>query len=284
MYRRRPFLRGVLDGAGVVVVVGVFFTVLAVDGGVFGVDEWTTGDDEAAIVGKPVGREGDVGTVMVPFREEAEVGGREVLSTVVSGREEDFARERVLLLSRLERVDIPCQDRRAELAHPTAAPRAKGAEFNSGNLIWLVKTQRSSDVKQTLVHNCPAPLSLSLPVCVSSASSAFGSCRSSAGRHNQPKRSARKVDLNTSPTKLVPGAGRKIIWSLRFRKIKIGLCCLLRLSGVRNPGNLCSPPKGKKTWAGGVCPSLASKFFVCCSAQTPPFKLPSPDVVPPQLK
>ena len=130
MYRRRPFLRGVLDGAGVVVVVGVFFTVLAVDGGVFGVDEWATGDDDAAIIGKPVGREGDVGTVMVPFREEAEVGGREVLSTMFSGREEDFARERVLL-SRLEGVDIPCQDRRAELAHPPAALRAKGAEFNS---------------------------------------------------------------------------------------------------------------------------------------------------------
>jgi len=125
VYRRRPFLRGVLDGAGVVVVVGVFFTVFAVEGGVFGVDEWVTGEEAAAaaaIIGNPVGRDGDVGTVWVPFREEAEVGGRE-LSTMFSGREEDFARERVLL-SRLERVDI-CHPAVQDRAFPASQRRAQ---------------------------------------------------------------------------------------------------------------------------------------------------------------
>ena len=127
VYRRRPFLRGVLDGAGVVGVVVVFFTVLAVDGGVFGVDAvrwWVVSGDEAGIIGNPVGRDGDVGTVSVPFLEEEEVAGRES-SRMFSGREEDFGRERVLLLIRLKGVDIPFVQRQFQRQHST---RKRGAE------------------------------------------------------------------------------------------------------------------------------------------------------------
>ena len=140
VYRRRPFLRGVLEGAGV----GVFLTVSAVEGGVFGVDVWATGlvDGEAAIIGNPVGREGDVGTVSVPFREEEDVGGREWLSTMLfSGSEEDFMRDRALLCS-LERVDIPSQ----KTADQQGTARAKGREMEN--------EVRGSEIFSCLVLAC----------------------------------------------------------------------------------------------------------------------------------
>jgi hypothetical protein len=128
VYRRRPFLRGVLDGAGVVGVVVVFFTVLAVEGGVFGVDAarwWVVSGDEAGIIGNPVGRDGDVGTVSVPFLEEDEVAGRES-SRMFSGREEDFGRERVLLLIRLMGVDIPSVQRQLQRQYSTRKGERRG--------------------------------------------------------------------------------------------------------------------------------------------------------------